>query len=200
MDSGIIKAFKGNYRKLLARKFISAVEENRVLDQNLYHALDFVAKSWGKITQSTIANCFRHAGFTADGQVGVDVPSIQADDVFIVENSGSVFGTEESFEDYINVDDYVITRVSDDIVSGTEEPDFEASELYIESEDEDNVMEVPTINECYSMISKLEYFFRCNDDYASVGLQAVKQVEENIRKVEVSKKRQSVMFDFFPMI
>ena len=65
-DQGIIKNFKTIYRKQVLRKFISFDETGSTdahLKMSLLDALVMSAASWHDVTDATVQNCFRHAGF-----------------------------------------------------------------------------------------------------------------------------------------
>ena len=73
MDQGIIKNFKGHYRKELVQMTITAIEDNLLSTScmatevsakiTILDAIRVVAKSWRQVKTQTIANCFRKGGF-----------------------------------------------------------------------------------------------------------------------------------------
>ena len=64
MDAGVIKHFKGNYRRLLTRKRIHSFDSKIEFSINLLDSINFIHTAWSQIPSSHIANCFYHAGFT----------------------------------------------------------------------------------------------------------------------------------------
>ena len=76
LDQGIIATFKQYYRKMVLQKLIIAMDSQTVSSEctditqyfkfSLLDALCVTRTAWGFCTQTTIANCFRHAGFTLD--------------------------------------------------------------------------------------------------------------------------------------
>ena len=63
MDAGVIKQFKGNYRRLLSRKRIHSFDMKIEFSVNILDAINFIHAAWPQIIPSHISNCFRHAGF-----------------------------------------------------------------------------------------------------------------------------------------
>ena len=118
-DMGIIKNLKVTYRRL-----IEAVENKTVFDVNVLDAMHMLRKTWAGVTQQTIVNCFRKAGFQNDTQ-SQDEPAVDIDN-----NEG--FDEEDdlplsrllpdgvTFDEYATVDDAVETcelPTDDDIVA-----------------------------------------------------------------------------------
>lgn len=57
MDQGVIWSLKSNFRKNLVLKMINHIDSNE--NNSSVKILD----SWNKVSQRTIHNCFKHAGF-----------------------------------------------------------------------------------------------------------------------------------------
>lgn len=75
MDMGIIKNLKGFYRVHLNKRVIATLdadEDKRALDViksiNLLDALYFVKSAWQQVSEATIKNCYRKAGFCPQEQ------------------------------------------------------------------------------------------------------------------------------------
>jgi hypothetical protein len=66
MDQGIIQNFKVKYRDQLLRAAIRNFDQKRSFDPDLWDAMQWTQTAWDGISQSTIANCFKHAGFAAE--------------------------------------------------------------------------------------------------------------------------------------
>ena len=63
MDQGIIQACKVKYRHRLIQRFVVDLEAGIETKVNLKDAVHMLASAWNAVTASTIANCFRKAGF-----------------------------------------------------------------------------------------------------------------------------------------
>ena len=62
MDQGIIKNLKTFYRKQVIIKQFHAAENQ--FQPNVLDAMRMIKQSWSMVTARTIANCYRHCGFT----------------------------------------------------------------------------------------------------------------------------------------
>ncbi|XP_054717282.1 tigger transposable element-derived protein 4-like [Uloborus diversus] len=63
LDQGVIHCFKSNYRKMLVRRMIAAMENKKTYDIDILGAMHLAKSAWNDVPQNTIAHCFRHAGF-----------------------------------------------------------------------------------------------------------------------------------------
>ncbi|CAG2249892.1 unnamed protein product [Mytilus edulis] len=68
LDLGIIRAFKARYRKHMLKHVITKIDnctDNTSLTKeiNVLDAVHWIDKSWSDTKESTIASCFRNAGF-----------------------------------------------------------------------------------------------------------------------------------------
>ncbi|KAG5893405.1 hypothetical protein JTB14_038066 [Gonioctena quinquepunctata] len=66
MDQAIIRSLKTNFRKNLVLKMINCLDANENNSSTKITVLDailMVNDAWNKMSQSTIHNCFKHAGF-----------------------------------------------------------------------------------------------------------------------------------------
>ena len=89
-DQGVIKTLKTYYRKSMVKSLIAAISEGLTIAEfkiSLLDALQMIRKAWDSITSSTIANCFRKAGFI--------VPAAPSDEQRLSEPCDEV---EDSFE------------------------------------------------------------------------------------------------------
>jgi hypothetical protein len=72
MDQGIIQNLKVHYRKRVLVKFIAAIDKDTTPNINLLDALHLLSQAWNCVTPSTIANCFRHAGFAQSDSLPIE--------------------------------------------------------------------------------------------------------------------------------
>ena len=89
-DAGIINAFKLNYRRLMLRKVGGLVDnptieklDTKALKKNIsmLYCLQYVKDAWQSVTETTVQNCWRKAGFSAEMQATEDntVPEVQSE-------------------------------------------------------------------------------------------------------------------------
>ncbi|GBL80977.1 hypothetical protein AVEN_83070-1 [Araneus ventricosus] len=72
MDQGVIRSLKCYYRKQLIFSILECYDKNKDCDSHLLDAFVLLEKSWRLITESTIRNCFCHAGLTKTQQTEDD--------------------------------------------------------------------------------------------------------------------------------
>ena len=78
MDQGVIQCFKSCYKKLLFGKIVNELDSSTAFKVNVLQAMHFAATAWDHVSGSCVANCFRHAGWQADGNtVDSELPGIE---------------------------------------------------------------------------------------------------------------------------
>ncbi|XP_050338066.1 tigger transposable element-derived protein 4-like [Bactrocera neohumeralis] len=83
MDQGVIRAFKSYFRKFLVLKLINVhdnIKNNKVGQVNItiLDSILMMYDAWNKVSEITISNCFKHAGFSI-ANIGVTSTSISSD-------------------------------------------------------------------------------------------------------------------------
>jgi len=69
MDQGIIQNLKVYYRKRLLRRRILAIDSKSDFSLNLLNSIHLLKQAWDDVKPTTLANCFRKAGFVFEDQV-----------------------------------------------------------------------------------------------------------------------------------
>ena len=89
-DADIINAFKLNYRRLMLRK-VGGLVDNPTIEKldtkalkkniNVPHCLQYAKDAWQSVTETTVQNCWRKAGFSGEMQATEDntVPEVQSE-------------------------------------------------------------------------------------------------------------------------
>ena len=77
MDQGVIRNLKCHYRKQVIQRQLRAVDTETDIRINVLDAIHMMENVWRLVTATTIANCYRHAGFVTDI---VDVQTTDSDD------------------------------------------------------------------------------------------------------------------------
>lgn len=115
MDQGVIKSLKVHYRKLMVLNAIQKIENKcdyRVV--NLLDAILLISKAWERVTESTIANCYSHAGFKSRENV-IEIEDFEElDDLPLNQwirqiSSFTDMFSSCTFEDFVAVDKDVIS-------------------------------------------------------------------------------------------
>ena len=84
IDQGVIRSLKDHYRSILAAKQIACIEKNLEVPKiDTIDTMNMLSQAWFKVTEQTVANCFRKAGICGESQVFAEHDS---DDPFPVLN------------------------------------------------------------------------------------------------------------------
>ena len=205
MDAGMIKQFKGNYRRLLTRKRIHSFDAKIEFSVNLLDAINFIHTAWYQIPSSHIANCFHHAGFKKINAQPTDLSFsfTELDLIWDHMVESGLLSNDVSLNDYISFDDQLVTRSSD--ISST--PTLQFDDVFLvnsEDEDENNDSEAeepPTSTECLSCIEKIRYFFQCSKkeglDCSNILFQEIQSIEDAIHIVKSNNIHQTYLETYF---
>lgn len=211
-DMGIIQNFKVHYRKRLLTSLISAIErhEPATIHFNMLQCLRWARATWeNDVTQSTIANCFRKAGFCLKDTAKEyeDAPSPTSDEAFedIFERLRNLnfLDRESTPEAYLSVDDAIETTP---ILTIAEIAQHVSQDENVETSDEETVNEIPapqnvSLHEANQALLTLQSFFECctlpgtadtEEIVKSLGL-----IESKIVKVSSAALKQKKIIDFF---
>ena len=78
MDQGVIQCFKSWNKKLLLGKLVNELDSSTDFKVDVLQAMHFAATAWDHVSGTCLANCFRHAGWQADGNtVDSELPAIE---------------------------------------------------------------------------------------------------------------------------
>ena len=211
LDQGIIRAFKAYYRRRLAKHIIRSCTLTSTLDQVIITALDsvhWIEQAWKDVTESTIRNTFRTAGFKYSDQTNETEDNEMETNELIVEDPiekldallGHVkIGTEGlSATEYIKIDDEIL-------VFNEWEDDVEILPIAINAEtDEDEndqpiPEEPPSLTEAHEMIRKLHLFVSIRQPELH---QLVSELESKLTDTSIDSKsnEQSSITDFFKRV
>ena len=136
-DQGIIKTMKTYYRKNMVKRLIGAINSGSTIADfkiTLLDGLQMLRKAWESVTQTTVANCFRKAGFVSTPEPPVEVEDpfldLDGDDTLL---EGEPLGVQIScsFDEYVSVDDGLQCAPlpsGEDIVSSIRQTSEEAEE------------------------------------------------------------------------
>jgi hypothetical protein len=112
MDMGIIKSFKGYFKRFLVLQLIDRRE--RVLHDNvsLLDSICFMKDAWDTVTLSTVINCFRKSGLSS-GEFSVGDQNINEDDLplseWLKQNGITKFDHLSDIDNFIHADDDLMT-------------------------------------------------------------------------------------------
>lgn len=153
MDQGIIKHLKGLYRKHLMARILLCLDQGKRYEVTLLAAIHMLVKAWTDMPSQVIANCFRHCGFSCDGNTASSTTASATtstsatasattsatasattsattieDENFDEECSALMSALPEnvSFDDYVAIDDGVLVcgqLTDDEIIASVQRPE-----------------------------------------------------------------------------
>ncbi|KAH7961476.1 hypothetical protein HPB52_009319 [Rhipicephalus sanguineus] len=160
LDAGVIKCMKQKYRKFLVQRRLAGMERKQMATKlSVLDAMHYIASAWDAVTQETIANFFRHCGFTRSGGCFSEAAVLDDDE--------PEFGHLElpgSFADYVGADDdvAVCSAVSLDDIIETVRPD--SAETSDEEEMDDTAeasASVPTYTDVLDYVDNIRRSATC---------------------------------------
>ena len=66
MDQGVIQNLKTHYRHHMITALLEALQKKEQYNPTVLDAMILLKSSWKKVKDTTIANCFQHAGFKTE--------------------------------------------------------------------------------------------------------------------------------------
>ena len=221
MDAGVIKNFKFHYRRLLATRRLNAIEAGTPFKWDLLDTMYAIKTAWGRVKQTTVANCFRSRGFVKDDDNGGEV-EIEGNDVVdaveirefrnIWDRLSDFFGADvmPTMEEYVDVDstDMGTQELSDaEIVESVRSTADNAPD---DSGDEDVIVvgdaaastsaaenPCPTIHEAFKAIDVLKRFASSVVDCPSRIFDLGDEYETFLQSEMPKRQRQTTIDEFF---
>lgn len=212
MDQGVIKALKTQYRKLQVLQMLQNIENHEnIKSLSILDAILMISEAWEKVTQATIANCFRHAGFkdlSLTDEDDDDTPlarMIQSptdeDDNVPLAQLAAQLATESRIEmkEFIGIDDNVAVcapLTEEDILAEVENSHHNADD----KEDMEEQFQSTTLCEAINAVTTLQKFVAFNEEFNSDVNQGIlremKRKLQNTFEIQV-KNKQTKMTDYF---
>lgn len=192
MDQGVIKNLKHFYRCLVVQHLLT--ESSQKLPITLLDASRMCLNAWSKVSQKTIANCFRKAGFCR---------STNPSELFDDEILPSPVAWEDSipFDDYVNIDENIeiCGELSDaDILSEV------LNNKNIPTEDDEDVEDeveeqrpIPTSSEAAFHLAEYRRYVEGESNVSEAVFHAVDILEDFVKKNQVSSLKQSEISQYF---
>ncbi|XP_066248168.1 tigger transposable element-derived protein 6-like [Euwallacea similis] len=184
LDQGIINCFKLHYRQRILKTILDSFESHcSILKIDFLDCINIVANVWNvDVTQTTIHNCFRKAGFGIHNFYDQEdeIPLAQVRKKIIQEqqmtsNIEDMFNRcvelcnvdhPTSMDEFVNVDDNLITsKIATDekIVASISNQD-EHQEIFDESDTDDIPRKKPSLHEMSNAFETLQLFFNMNEN------------------------------------
>lgn len=217
MDMGVIRSLKARYRRSLIRKMIRAVELKKPLPNiSILDAMLMLQEAWSDLPADVIANCFKHAGISAEAQERAvndeDDPFFNLQEENDVDLQASLDRLKEIRPDLLPEDVDAKSMIDIDVATSThgefptdEEIINEASGAAEDPDDEDDDEEIVVVDEaprrpsCDEVNDAIELLnmvslFANKGDAIRMPLEQLKAAIEEDRD---SRKRQVTIEHFF---
>lgn len=203
MDQGVIRSLKAKYRVKVIQKMIEAIDKKKELPQiSLLDAMKMLVLAWDEVTEKTVQNCFKKAGFTE-----IDENTLSSDDPFRALNDTirQLSRLDENFKDLsakdvASFDDAV--PVTQGLMSDEEIlSDILGNEVEEIQDEEDNgqdgasPLEKPTTSQLHDAIDTLMNYSMMIDttELKALTIKVSRIVENEV----IAGSRQSKLTEFF---
>lgn len=206
LDQGVIKNLKHHYRKKCVQRLLRNVETGKQLnDINLLDAVVMLQKSWDDVTEKTIANCFRKAGFVKtefEFQEQEDLDEPVPEEWSDYQN---VLSCEEDYDSFINVDAHVLItdHPTDSEILGTvtvQQDGSEEEDVDITNNEMPLSKEVPTGEQALDILATFRRYVQGQPSVEEDVFQAVNLLENFVENRVLQKRKQKKLTDFFSKI
>lgn len=202
MDQGVIKNFKHFYRRLVVQNILSGMytDKNGKINIDLLQAARMCNSAWNQVSETTIANCFRKAGFyhkEDDEQVEAaeeTVPNV----VDNWEDVGHDVGVP--YLDFVNMDENL--AVCGELTDAEILEDVCKRHESASSEDEGEQPElpqtqIPSCADTMEHISQLRRFVEGQQNVSDSIFQALNRLEDFTTTQCSNSRKQSKISSFF---
>ncbi|XP_051170921.1 tigger transposable element-derived protein 6-like [Leptopilina boulardi] len=160
LDQGVIHAFKRHYRTEVVKHTLGCIEKKKDTTINILSAMKFARKAWFAISDVTIKNCFKKAGFWNGERCEAEPievgPSKEEWESLVSDEADRI-----NFEDFVRVDvNVVITeeQTDDDIVENCVRDTNDNGDDNDEEADENSTIQeisIPKLQEVLSALDKI---------------------------------------------
>ena len=191
----MIRSLKHHYRKLVIGKHLRAIDNDEEARINVLDALYFLRQAWNSVTQTTIANCYRHAGFKVTNDDSESATSNYAtddddplDDLPLARLIGNI-----TMEEYVSVDDDVPTcedlsedSIVDDIIAArSTEGNTDADDDDDDGQTDEAAAEPPSVESALAACDTLRLFLHGQPGFDDV-LRSLCNINKSVAKIDLS--------------
>ncbi|GBN65531.1 hypothetical protein AVEN_180887-1 [Araneus ventricosus] len=175
---------------------ISAIDRKEQLQVSVLNAIFYIDQSWNMVSQKTIANCFRHAGFHSSPE-SEELLEDNDEDLPLTELAEKLQNRSYAIPDenlYTKIDEDLATNSEasiQDIVSNVLNSNAEGSD-----DEDDSVCEKKSVStsDAFKAIDDLRCFFT-NSEAADEHLKVIRDLEKVV--LTTKKSRQSCISEYF---
>lgn len=219
LDQGIIKCFKFHYRRRILEKILDSFENHSSIPKiDLLDCVNIVATVWNvDVTQTTIQNCFRKAGFGKRNFYDEEdeIPLAQLKEKIIIEQQ-VLSAVEKSFNkclelcntndltsmnDFMKLDDDLLTSeipTDEEIIANVSKQD-ELEDKSDESDtDEEFPREKPSRHEMLKAFETIQLFFTMSENTTDNIFSSLNEIKKFYESSTLNKtKHQNLITDYF---
>jgi hypothetical protein len=214
LDAGIIKAFKGYYRKFMVKKLLAINDSGNEIDSksiSLFESIFLMHSAWNEVKTSTVINCFIKCGFDKN------VCGIMSEDTDTEEDfneywdlARSTMSLDISFDEFIEFDDQLIVTeelTEQSIVADIQNrnialqvnehnSDLEISENEL-NPNEEQLFNSPNIHDVTEAVKTLRQYFSSSKLNDNEIMDTLGDIERNAFKHMSYNLKQSKITDYF---
>ena len=216
-DQGIINSLKHHYRTRVVRKYLDHIKDkmaqvsaepttSETFRISVLDALYDLRSAWDKVTEKTVKNCFRHAGFSKESDVTEDPPLVAETDELenAMESLAAVTSLQTTAQDFISIDADVETTAEvslSELVQSVQSQNNAESESddETEMESQDEPERRVTALEARAAIATLRRFAEQQEKgdclFGHLGI-----VEDKVEEISSSNLKQKTLLDFFKRV
>lgn len=224
LDQGVIHCFKSNYRKMLVRRMIAAMENEKLYEIDVLGAMHLAKSAWSDVSKETIANCFRHAGFKTKEEfqkelkvASAEVPEVRPPSASLSPDAPPQTNDNEEMTRLLNVkfpdghlsfDEFVVVDEDlqcceefsneDELIARITEKE-EVGDVDSDDDESEEIVQAPerpNAKEAYNAINVLRRYFE-GENNAEDFLLKITEMESVIAKNSQTNMKQSSIIDFF---
>ena len=190
MDQEVIRSLKCYYCTCIIKTIINVLDNGKQMPSiSILEALKMLAHSWSEVSESTILNCFRKAGFKEGVSDKDDDPfsAFKSSIDQLRQRDENLIPNDFTYKDILTVDDYIAVigavmtdeEIAQDLIEVAEEEDQEEDE-----EVTNETITKPTTEEIHKAIDTLVDFsmFTQSGEIGTIALKAKKLFEKELCK------------------
>lgn len=205
LDSGIIKSFKSQYRKLQLQHIVEKLDADSEPDLNLKQAVCFIRAAWKNVSSVVIKNCWAHAGLIEKENFPENISSAKFTQTLDIQSILMQLPSVcelLSADEYIDIDaaepteqemndEEIIRAVITKVENSNEEIDNE------EDDEEPDPAPPATLSEAAEALSVVLRYFQNNHDTIPAEIDKVMEIDRLLKERALKKLCQTKLTTFF---
>ncbi|XP_050527783.1 uncharacterized protein LOC126897884 [Daktulosphaira vitifoliae] len=190
-----------HYRKEVVRRYLADIELQKPTQIDVLQAMWMISKTWNKVTERTITNCFKKSGFKCEDEDN-DVPLAE-----LVKIWQATSANEEEDSTSIQLTDFEFVSFDDDLAVCGEltDDDIVTSVLPVckgeeeESEEEENEIEERelTINDARRALNVMKSVFLQKNVLSEGIVTSINELDCALDFIAITTSKQTTIYDFF---